>query len=375
MKGGDMTAVDPLDPLDHVARLAAARAALDGVGIDALLVTELTHVRYLTGFTGSAATVLIHPAGVLFVTDGRYRTQAGAELGAAGVDVELAIVLTRQEEVDLVAAAAAGRSRVGLEAARVTWAQQRDMAARWFPEAELVATEGLIERLREVKAPAEVARIEAAAAIADAALAAVVAGLAQGPTEAEFALELDSTMRRLGAEALSFDTIVASGPNAALPHAHPGPRRIVDGDLVVIDFGAVVDGYHSDMTRTVCVGEPTPDQVRMYEVVGAAHDAGRRATRAGVAASEVDAAARAVIEDAGWGDAFPHGTGHGVGLEIHEAPHVGRVSAATLSSGSVITIEPGVYLPGLGGVRTEDTVLVDDGGCRALTSYPKSLTI
>jgi Xaa-Pro aminopeptidase len=368
-----------LEPLDHRGRLARVQAGLDEAGADALLVTRLDHVRYLTGFTGSAAMLLVTTGTALFVTDGRYRTQSAAELAAAGLDgpdgPELVVVLTRDEERERVVAAARGCARLGLEAAAVTWAQLRDFESRWFPDATLVPTENLVEALREVKEPGEVARIEAAAGIADAALAAVIGRLHDGPTEAEFAGELDDAMRRLGSERPSFDTIVASGPNAALPHAHPGERVVRPGDLVVLDFGAVVDGYHSDMTRTVCVGEASDEQRRLHQVVGEAHEAARALAREGAEAASLDAAARAVIDAAGWGDAFPHGTGHGVGLEIHEAPYVGRTSTATLAAGSVITIEPGVYLPGLGGVRTEDTVLVHAGGCRTLTRSPKDLAV
>jgi Xaa-Pro aminopeptidase len=213
--------------------------------------------------------------------------------------------------------------------------------------------------------------MQAAAAVADVALAEVRARLLDGPTEAEFGLELDTAMRRLGATRPSFETIVASGPNGAMPHARPGPRRIVEGDLVVLDFGAVVDGYCSDMTRTVVVGEPTPTQARMLQVVTAAQAAGVAAVRAGVAATEVDAACREVIADAGWADAFTHGTGHGVGLDIHEAPRVGATSTATLSAGQVVTVEPGVYLPEHGGVRVEDSLVVTPDGSRPLTLTPK----
>jgi Xaa-Pro aminopeptidase len=222
-----------------------------------------------------------------------------------------------------------------------------------------------------VKDDGEVARIELAAAIADDALAAVRPLLLEVPTEAAFGLALDTEMRRLGAAARSFETIVASGRNGAKPHARPGPRRVQRGDLVVIDFGAMVDGYRSDMTRTVMVGEPTAEQTRLLEVVTAAQAAGVAAVGAGVGCKDVDAACRAVIIDAGWGDRFVHGTGHGVGLDIHEAPWVNSRSAATLAPGHVVTVEPGVYLPEVGGVRVEDTVLVTEAGSRPLTRAPK----
>ena len=229
--------------------------------------------------------------------------------------------------------------------------------------------------LRLVKDDGEVARIEAACAIADDALAAMVGLLDDGPTEAGFALALDGEMRRLGADDVSFETIVASGPNGSRPHHSPSDRVVARGDLVVIDFGALVDGYHSDMTRTVAVGGPDAlddTQRRMVEVVRASQAAGVAAVRSGADARAVDAACREVIAEAGWGDAFVHGTGHGVGLDIHEEPRVSATGDATLAPGHVVTVEPGVYLPGHGGVRIEDTVVVTESGCRTLTRAPKS---
>jgi Xaa-Pro aminopeptidase len=233
----------------------------------------------------------------------------------------------------------------------------------------------LVEALRLVKDDGEVARIEAACGIADAALAAVASQLEDRPTEAGFALELDTEVRRQGADDLSFETIVASGPNGSRPHHSPSGRRIERGDLVVIDFGALVDGYHSDMTRTIAVGGPSSlddTQTRMVEVVRAAQQAGVEAVRAGASTRDVDAACREVITEAGWGEAFVHGTGHGVGLDIHEEPRVSWAADATLAPGHVVTVEPGVYLPGHGGVRIEDTVVVTESGCRTLTRAPKS---
>jgi Xaa-Pro aminopeptidase len=225
--------------------------------------------------------------------------------------------------------------------------------------------------LRLVKDPGEIARIEEAARIADDALAAVRPRLSEGVTEKEFQLELDVTMRRLGADDVSFETIVGSGPNGAKPHARPSSRRIVDGDLVVLDFGALLDGYHSDISRTVCVGEPSAEQRRMLDVVAASQSAGVAAVAAGTMAAAVDKVCRDVIVDAGWGDAFLHGTGHGVGLDIHEAPRVAATSTATLAPGHVVTVEPGVYLPEHGGVRIEDTLVVTASGNRRLTNAPK----
>ena len=271
-------------------------------------------------------------------------------------------------------AAARGLGRVGLEALHVTWARQRTLATSWFPDSDVVPVEGVVEQLRQVKDEGEVARVEAAARIADEALARTKSSLVPGVAEADLALELDFQMRRLGAAGSSFETIVASGPNGAKPHARPSPRPVREGELVVIDFGAVVDGYRSDMTRTLAVGEPAPGTLRrMVEVVTESQRRGVAAVRAGRPAAEVDRECRAVIAEAGWADAFVHGTGHGVGLDIHEAPALAATSGDTLVAGHVVTVEPGVYLPEHGGVRVEDTVVVTDDGCRPLTRSPKDV--
>lgn len=368
-----MTAPMTLPKMDVASRLPRLRAQMAEAGCDALLVTHLTNIRYLTGFTGSAALFLVLPDGALFVTDGRYRDQSREELDANGVEARIEITGVDQDAK--LEDAARGIGRVGLEARQVTWAAKRKYAAKVFDGATLVATDGLIEKLRAVKDAGEVALIEAACRIADDALALVLPRLLTEPAERDFGLELDMTMRRLGASDVSFSTIVGSGPNAAKPHARPTDRRVREGDLVVIDFGALLAGYHSDMTRTVSIGEPTVIQRRMDEVVRAAQAAGVSAVRPGVTGREVDSVCREVIAEAGWADAFLHGTGHGVGLDIHEDPRVASTSAATLEAGHVVTVEPGVYLPEHGGVRIEDTVVVIPEGCRPLTTAPKDLVL
>ena len=364
--------------MDVEGRLTRARAAL-GHGDDpceALLVTHLTNVRYLTGFTGSAGLLVLPAEGqAVLVTDGRYEEQAAGEIDAAGAPVEVRIGRTVARQREVVAALVGSTARLGLEADHVSWADQRRYAASWFPGVELVATTGLVERLRATKDDGEVARIEAACAIADAALADVAQRLADGLTEAAFARALDDRMRDLGADDLSFETIVASGPNGSRPHHSPAGRTIERGDLVVIDFGALVDGYHSDMTRTIAVGGRAAlddEQRRMVDVVAEAQAAGVAAVGPGVPARAVDEACRAVIDSAGWGDAFVHGTGHGVGLDIHEDPRVSSTAEGALAPGHVVTVEPGVYLPGRGGVRIEDTVVVTAAGGRTLTHAPKA---
>lgn len=375
----------PFPAMDVAGRLARLRAALAARAADdtsempapeAILITRMVNIRYLTGFTGSAGMLLVRPDGALLVTDGRYRDQSAAELAASGAPADIEIGLTGAAQKESMIGYAAGLKQLALEAGDVTWARQRRLAADWFAEIEVVPTEGLVETMRQIKDPGEIARMAAAASIADDALALVRPRLAEGITERDIALELDFAMRKGGAEGSSFETIVASGPNGAKPHARPGDRKVAPGELVVIDFGALVDGYCSDMTRTLCVGPPASATVaRMVEVVAEAQLAGVAAVRSGATCKEVDEACRSIIAEAGWADAFLHGTGHGVGLEIHEDPRVASTSEEVLATGQVVTVEPGVYLSDVGGVRIEDTVVVAENGCRILTNAPKELVI
>jgi Xaa-Pro aminopeptidase len=364
-----------LPAMDVAARADRLRALFDHEDnrCDALLVTKLVNVRYLTGFTGSAGMLLVLPDRLLLITDGRYRDQATEQLDAADVEAELRIGLTMAGQYEILGTAVTSL-RLGLEAHAVSWAEQRAMASTHLPFVkELVPTTGLVESLRVVKDDGEVARIEAAASVATAALTNVRDLLDHEITESEFGLAIDTEIRRLGAEGTSFETIVGSGPNGAKPHhrAASSSRRIQHDELVVIDYGALVDGYCSDMTRTIVTGAPSTTQQRMLDVVRDAQQAGVDAVRAGATAVHVDEACRAVIRDAGWGEEFSHGTGHGVGLEIHEDPRVTWSSTATLATGHVVTVEPGVYLPEHGGVRIEDTVVVTADGCRPLTHASK----
>jgi Xaa-Pro aminopeptidase len=371
MLTADLGALPAMDVPDRCGRV---RGRFADAGVDGLVVTRPPNVRYLTGFTGSAGIVVLTADSLVFVTDGRYAEQSRAQLAAAGVDAEVVIGATAAEQLAALVEAASPCTRLGLEAHGVTWAQQREYELA-FAGHELVATRGIVEAERQVKEAGEVARIRAACAIADEALAEVLPTLLDGPSEREFALALEFGMRRRGASGVSFDPIVAAGPNGALPHARPSARPIGRGELVVIDFGCVVDGYCSDMTRTVSVGEPDADAVDLWQLVLAAQEAGRAAVAAGVECGAIDGAARTVIEHAGLAHAFVHGTGHGVGLEIHEDPRVARTSTGTLAAGCVVTVEPGVYLPGVGGVRIEDTLVVTSDGAVALTEFPKQLVV
>ena len=371
-----MTAIDsaPLAPLDVAPRIGRLRQRMAAAGLDALLVTKLANVRYLTGFTGSAGMVLVTPSDALFVTDGRYIERSKEELGAAGVDVRIEIGLTAADQRAILVGAIPAGERLGLEDHTVSWAQQRDFAHA-FSGREVVPAGLLVEELRRVKDAGEVDRIRRACAIADDAFQSLLPRLSEGITERAFAIELEFAMRERGASGNSFDPIIASGPNGAKPHAVPTDRVIERNELVVCDFGCIVDGYCSDMTRTVSVGDPGSDARALYELVYRSQQAGRAVVRSSVTCADVDRASRDVIVEGGWGDAFSHSTGHGVGLEIHEAPRVASTADDTLLVNDIVTVEPGVYVPGVGGVRIEDTVVVGADGAEPLTLTPKDLVL
>ena len=356
------------------ARVERVRQALVDTDCDGMVITSLFNVRWLTGFTGSNAAVVINQAHLVLVTDGRYKTQGASQLGQAGSEAELRISATGPDGD--IQSLLGGAKRVGLEAANVSWHRQRQIAEA-LPSVELVPLASLIEDLRQIKDSEELACLERAAAIADAAFAETYPLLAapNGISEADYARALESAMDRLGSDEPSFETIVASGPNSALPHARPGPRVISDGDLVVIDFGAKVNGYGSDMTRTILAGagEPTEAQSNLYDAVRRAQQAGVDAVRPNESEANIDRTCRTVLEEAGYGENFIHGTGHSLGLEIHEAPFLSSRSTGTLKEGLVVTVEPGAYLPDFGGVRVEDCVLVTESGCRSLSRSPKGL--
>jgi Xaa-Pro aminopeptidase len=369
-------AATPLPAITVTGRLDRLRAGFDEHEVDALVVTTLANVRYLTGFSGSAGVLTVTRDTALLTTDGRYRTQSAEQIerAGAGMQVEITIGPVAAQRAAAEALLGGGASnRVGLEADSVSWTAQRAWADL-LGAVEVVPTSNAVEALRAQKDEAEIARMERAAAIADAALFEVLPLMSQGVSEEHFALELDTAMRRGGAESTAFDTIVAAGENSAKPHHHPGPRRIGEGDPVVVDFGATFEGYRSDMTRTFCVGaEPEGELARIFDVVRTSQAAGADAVRPGISAKEVDDICRGIIAEAGWAERFEHGTGHGVGLDIHEAPTVSQLGTAILAPGFVVTVEPGVYVPGHGGVRVEDTLVVTEDGARPLTRFTKDI--
>jgi Xaa-Pro aminopeptidase len=347
--------------VDHLTRrntLAERCAALE---VDALLITKLANVRYLTGFTGSSATALVGPAGSVFFTDGRYDEQSRHEVP------DLARVASMDDPVGAISehARRLGVGRLGFERHAVTVAQLERWQER-FDDVELTGVGEEVERLRWVKDADELGLLRSAQEATDGAFEDILEVLVVGITERQAAAQLELAMARHGADAPSFEVIVAFGEHAAEPHHRPCHRPLAESDVITMDFGALVGGYHTDMTRTVAFGEPVAELRKVHDVVAAAQQAGIDALRAGVPAAEVDGAARRVIADAGYGDRFTHGLGHGVGLEIHEGPSLRRDGEDVLPAGAVVTVEPGVYLPGLGGVRIEDAVEVTDDGASVL---------
>ncbi len=353
-------------PRLHVdGRIDVLRARLAADGIDAAVVTSGSNILWLTGFTGSNGAVVVTADGAVLVTDGRYAQQAPEQLDVAGCDAEVVIA----DSPVLVTAGRLGTvGVVGLETT-IAWGDQR----RWQAalDAEVVPMIELVEEIRAVKDAAELARIQAAASTVDDALGDVCCLVRAGVSELDIQRALDEAIRSRGAAGPAYETIVASGPNSARPHARPTGRVLEPSDLVIIDAGAVVESYRSDMTRTFVVGDPTEAGADMIDLVTRSQAAGVASVRPGVEAGAVDEACRSIIDEAGFGAAFVHGTGHGVGLDIHELPRVRPGSTAILHPGHVITVEPGVYVSGVGGVRVEDSVVVTDDGCRSLTRYPK----
>ena len=359
-----------LPPIGYAGRVAMLREAAADRDVDGVLLTSAVHVRWATGFTGSAGTVVITPSHAVLVTDGRYRDRAADELAAAGVDGEVDVQagFSQGDQHALVTSSAAGLRAIGAEAAGLSYERWQQLA-RDLP---LVPLDAQISAGRRRKDPGEVARIEFACRCADAALSEVAPRLGDGVTEADVRTELEYRMRLHGADGPSYDTIVASGPShAARPHHQPTERLIVEGDTVVIDVGALVDGYHSDMTRSYVIGEATPEQTDLYAVLLSIQEAGLGTVAAGVRATDVDTACRSLAADAGYGAWFLHSTGHGVGLRIHEDPFESPTSTQSLVAGDVVTVEPGLYRVGFGGFRIEDLVHVVDGGNRVLTASPK----
>ena len=338
--------------------------------VDALLVSFGPNLRYLSGFTGSNGSLLVLPDRAILFTDPRYTIQSHQE-SACTVKIS-----KRAITEDILATI--GRlklRRVGFEPARMTFDFHEKLKSKLPIRASLVPTAGWIEELRSVKSPEEIARIRVSVQTNSRAFEQTARSVRPGMREHDLAAELDYQLRRLGAEKNSFETIVAAGVRSALPHAQPTSAKINRGDLVVVDMGAIQEGYCSDMTRMLFLGSPSPKVKRTYRAVLEAQLAAIHTVRAGVSSVRVDAAARNVLKSYGLDKAFVHSTGHGLGLEIHEQPRIARRDKRRLEAGMAITIEPGVYLENFGGIRIEDTVVVTETGCEILTPTSKDLRV
>ena len=357
--------------MSHAARIEALAAGLEGRGVDALLVTGLVNIRYLTGFSGSNAVLCVRPGGTTFLTDFRYLERVRALRAFA--DVRKARQDILRFTADHLGELAPGAARIGFEAAHLSVLGHQALAAA-RDGAELVPVVGAVEELRAVKDAGEQAAVRHAAAPLEEVLRTLAEEGVAGRSEADVAWRIVELFHRLGADGPSFPSIVASAERGAQPHAVAGRERIPRGTLLTIDLGCMLDGYASDCTRTFATGELPGDLAEAYDVCLRAQELGVAGVRAGVEAGEVDARVRDAIAAAGHGEHFGHNTGHGVGLEVHEAPRLGPASTATLRPGMVVTVEPGIYLPGRGGVRIEDLVIVTDDGCERLTGFTKELT-
>jgi Xaa-Pro aminopeptidase len=354
----------------HAARRGRAQEKVAEAGADAVLITSGPNVRYLTGLASSNAALLLGADGAaVLATDSRYAL--AAERDCPGVE----LITERFIEPRLAAEMAArGLRTVAFEAHEMTVERHAALAAK-AEGVELIPFGPKIEELRTVKDPSELELLGTACRISCQAIADVFSLIRPGLTERQLAAALDARMADLGAERPAFDTIVASGPNGAIPHHAPADRPIRRGDLITMDFGARYGGYHADMTRTVALGEPAGWQREIYELVAAAQRSGRDAARPGADVGDVDAAARDLIRDAGHADHFQHGLGHGVGLEVYEAPTIGYARTGKLASRVPVTVEPGVYLPGRGGVRIEDVLVVGADGTGLLTTTTRELLV
>lgn len=351
-----------------MSRLERLRQKMHEEKIDAYVVIRPENGRYLSGFSGGEATLYITSEKALLLTDFRYIEQATAQAP------EFDIIKTGQDHFETVAEIGQQARRVGFEGDFVTYVNFGKLK-KGLPQAELLSLPDLVSHLRSVKDQAEIETLRQAVKIADDAFANVLKSIEIGQTEEKIGLDLEYSMRLAGASGGSFEFIVASGVRSALPHGTASSKKVQSGEFLTMDFGAIYQGYCSDITRTVFLGEPEDKHREVYEVVLAAQRAGIAAVAPGRTGKEVDAVARKIIVDAGYGDYFGHGLGHSVGLAIHEGPNLNMREERVLEAGMVITVEPGIYIPNWGGVRIEDIVLVTENGCEVLTQAPKEFII
>lgn len=356
----------------HSQRIEKLRERMEAQDIPALLVSNAMHRRYLTGFTGSAGVVLVTGQTTVLFTDFRYRTQAPAQVKGSGVTVmEHGVDMLRDVEEELQRSKL---NRLGFEAGDISYRDYQKYKQK-LSGVTLVATDGLVEQLRQLKDETEQQIMVEAAQVADEAYEYILGELQPDVTEKEIQNKLEFFMRSRGADGSSFDTIVASGERSALPHGVASDKKLRVGELITLDYGAYYQGYCSDITRTVMLGEPTEQQREIYEIVLEAQTYAVARIEPGMSGKQADALAREIIKKRGYGEYFGHGTGHGLGMEVHESPRLSPRSEDILKPGMVVTVEPGIYLPGVGGVRIEDDVLVTEKGAQRLTQSDKSLKI
>jgi Xaa-Pro aminopeptidase len=362
--------------MDHKGRLRRLQQVLPAQHLDVLLIAHPPNVRYLCGFTGSAGALAISESSCVFFTDGRYTVQARSEVQGAK------IVITRKGPLAAAAEwlesnrrslAGPGKCRVGIEAEHLTVGARKRLRTGLPSEFLLREAQPLVEQVRMIKEPEEIERIRDAVLLGASLFDRALKTIRPDARETDVAAEMEYAARRAGAEAMAFETIIAAGERSALPHGRASTAHIPEHGFVVCDFGVILTGYCSDMTRTVYVGRPSGDAKKIYDAVREAQQAAEAAVRPGVNVAEVDQAARKLLQNKGLARYFTHSTGHGVGLEVHEAPRVAAGGTELLRPGMVITIEPGAYIPGKGGVRIEDMVVVTEGGCEVLTPTTKEL--
>ncbi|MBZ0255829.1 Xaa-Pro peptidase family protein [bacterium] len=357
--------------MDYASRKAAIRRKVEEAGADWFFVTNLFNIRYLCGFTGSHAYLFVNRDRLVFITDGRYDQQVREEVKGC----EIVIQGTRKDhEAAADALGDLSNARVLFESGHCTFAKFQQWQDK-LPAKEYIGQDGMVESLRVVKDEDEIAALRRALEVAEQAHLKSLDFLKEGITERELAHFLEDEMWKGGAQKESFDSLILFGERSSLPHGKPSDRKLKKGDIVLTDFGCLLDGYCSDITRTVCFGEPSDEVRSMYQAVLDSHLAAADAIQAGMTGKEADLSSRRVIEEAGRKDQFIHGLGHGVGLEIHESPRLSYIAEGVLQAGHVVTIEPGVYVPEIGGIRLENMAVVREGGCEVLNQTPIDLRV
>ena len=338
------------------------------IGLDGLYITNITNIKYLTGFTGSAAILLIIKDKCYFISDGRYTKQASEQVRNAKISIIEKSYFDTIKNLKILE----DNYKIGFESNNISFTNHK-MLVEAFPKINWYSTESVIEDIQSIKDKYEINSLKKAAEITDYVFEKIIDEIKAGLSEKFIAARIAFLFKTNGAEGESYDSIIASGPNAALPHARPTDRKFTEGDFIVMDFGALFEGYHADMTRTVMIGKPTQKHQEIYDIVSKSQMSGISHCKSGVKCSDVDKACRSVINQHGYGDFFNHSTGHGIGLEVHALPRIHHSNQELLKTNQVITIEPGIYIPDWGGVRIEDDCVINDNDCSILNKSTKEL--